>query len=639
MNPKYTRTLLALLALAPAVPGQISELPFLESFEASPGLFTTAGSNSSWQWGEPDDNFIQGAAHGLRAWVTNLDGTYNQNEASYLQSPTFDFTALTADPVLQFSHIFEHDISDESWVEVSLDGGPYFKLGMGGDSGSLNWYNDSLNDWWDLTSGPAGEWRTARHVITGGAAKMVTLRWRLQADTFVGEDGIGVDDVIVYSGNLNDAGVRSLDMPLQGGVPGSQQVISVTLENFGSALQTSFPVSYSVTGPVSSSATEMFSGLLVADATAAFTFATTADFSVPGDYVVTVTTALPGDEYPFNDELATDVSQQGTITTLPYFEGFEAGPGGYVGVGTSSTWEHGTPAANFITGAASGARAWTTNLTGDYSVFEDSSLQSPVFDLTALTNDPFLQFQHIYQIDFSDESWVEVSLDGGPFFKLGSSGDPGSLNWYNDTFGNWWDGNSGSTGQWRTARHLLTGAAGGTVQIRWRLVGGSFVNEDGVGVDNVEIFEAPFGTGQPPQPGLATLDVNAAQDVLGFPVSAVVPGPYFAVVTSSESLALHFEGSPNQPIILAAGSLQVGAVSLPPVGQLDLASDFVVLASGVDPGSGLGSLFFTNFSGVMEFSATVPLGLIGETVAFQAAILSPTTGFSLTNAVLTTFAP
>ena len=630
----------ALLA-APPLARQITTLPYFEDFEASNGGYTTAGANSTWAWGVPSDGFITGAGDGARAWVTNLTGSYSNGENSYIESPAFDFTGLALDPTLQFLHIFTTEsCCDETFVEVSLNGGPFQKLGMGGDLGSINWYNDTANDWWDGSSGPAGEWRLARHTVTGGAGNMARFRWRFSSDSSVTSDGVGVDAVSVIEG-LTDVGVQSLDSPSSGGFLSATEVVSVSLINLGTGAVMGFPLSYTVSGPVPAMVTENFTGAIEPGMAASFSFSTPADFTVPGTYTVTVTAELMGDEMPANDSVTAQILSPATITSFPYFEDFETDAGMYVTDGDLSTWEHGFPAANFITGAASGQRAWVTGLTTDYNNFEDSYLQSPPFDLTGMTSDPFLQFQHIYQIDFSDESWVEVSTNGGPFIKLGSAGDPGSINWYNDSSGNWWDNTSGSVGQWRTARHLLTGAAGNTVQLRWRLVGGSFVNEDGVGVDAVEIFEAPFGIGQPPQPNLAMLDVNAAKDVLGFPVSsaAVVPGPFFAVVASDETLDLHFEGSPNQPIVLAGGALQVGAASLPPFGQLDLASGFVILVSGLDPGFGLGSLFVTNFSGFMDFSTTVPLGLVGESIAFQAAILNSTGGVPLTNAVLTTFVP
>ena len=56
------------------------------------------------------------------------------------------------------------------------------------------------------------------------------------------------------------------------------------------------------------------------------------------------------------------------ISTFPYQETFEAGPGNWVAGGTNSSWQLGTPANVVIVGAAEGVNSWITNLTGLYNV-------------------------------------------------------------------------------------------------------------------------------------------------------------------------------------------------------------------------------------------------------------------------------
>ena len=436
-----------------------------------------------------------------------------------------------------------------------------------------------------------------------------------------------------------DVGVGVIESPLSGESLSSAESISVTLFNFGTQGQTGFPVTYTVTGPVSSTATETFTGALLPLEAAPFTFATSVDFSTPGTYTLEVRTELAGDSQATNDAQQVMVVSQTMITSFPYSQDFEADEGLFIATGENSAWERGMPQGSYIPAAASGMNAWVTDLDAPYSPGL-YYLQSPPFDLTGMSADPFLQFSHIFELDFFDESWVEMSVNGGPFAKVGVADGPASTNWYNDSFSDWWDGTSGPAGQWRKARYVLLGAAGNVVSVRWVMQASpSSVGEEGVGVDDVEVFEAPFGVGQPPQPGLSTLDVNQARNALGFPVSAVVPGPYFALVTSAESLELRFEGSSNQPIVLAGGALQVGSAVVPPFWQLDLAPGFTILASGLEPGTGLNPFFFTNFEGFMEFSSTVPLALVGETITFQAAVLSPTVGAPFSNAVQVTIFP
>ena len=102
-------------------------------------------------------------------------------------------------------------------------------------------------------------------------------------------------------------------------------------------------------------------------------------------------------------------------------------------------------------------------------------------------------------------------------------------------------------------------------------------------------------------------------------------------------LNLHFEGEPLKAIILLAGDLSVAAQDFPPFGQLDV-FPFVVVANGLEPG-GLNPFFFTDFNGEMNLSITVPFELIGDVVAFQAALLNSETFLALSNAVQVSFLP
>ena len=85
----------------------VNTYPYLEGFESTDGYWYAKGTNSSWQWGHPNKTLINKAANGLKAWVTSLDGNYNDNEQSYLYSPCFDLSALSQ-PMLSFSFIIRN---------------------------------------------------------------------------------------------------------------------------------------------------------------------------------------------------------------------------------------------------------------------------------------------------------------------------------------------------------------------------------------------------------------------------------------------------------------------------------------------------------------------------------------------------
>ena len=181
----------------------IASFPYSEGFETSSGGWTASGAASSWAWGTPTGTVIASAATGTGAWATNLSGAHNDNELSYLESPCFDLSAQTMDPVLRFSLTFETEACcDEGWVDVSTDGGVTWtkSIDLGG---AFNWYNDLGNQWWDGSNvSGSGVWDSTSNVLSGVAGfPSVKFRFAFSSDGSVTREGFGIDNV-------------SLDMPV-----------------------------------------------------------------------------------------------------------------------------------------------------------------------------------------------------------------------------------------------------------------------------------------------------------------------------------------------------------------------------------------------------------------------------------------
>jgi hypothetical protein len=196
-----------------------------------------------------------------------------------------------------------------------------------------------------------------------------------------------------------------------------------------------------------------------------------------------------------------------TITTYPYLENFDgASAPGWTSGGTASSWALGTPAKSVINAAASGTKAWVTNLNGQYSPSEYSSVESPCFNMTNLIQ-PVIEMKIWWNSEFSaDGAVLQSSIDNGASWqKVGAKGDPN--NWYNDNSINGgpggqpaataegWTGrnstNNGSGG-WVTAKHLLTGL-GGKPSVKLRIAFGSDVNtlDEGFAFDNFSVYDTP----------------------------------------------------------------------------------------------------------------------------------------------------
>ncbi|HOT92134.1 MAG TPA: hypothetical protein PLJ78_08035 [Anaerolineae bacterium] len=217
-------------------------------------------------------------------------------------------------------------------------------------------------------------------------------------------------------------------------------------------------------------------------------------------------------------------SEPTPLNAFPYEESFESGAGGWTSGGTGSTWELGAPADDVIDSASHGSRAWTTGLTANYALNEQSYVRSPGFDFSGLTS-PAVLLDVWWESEYAaDGAALQYSTDGGvTWTTVGQYTDP--QNWYrsNSVYALDWAGNShGWTGNndygskgWRTAGHSLAALAGQR-SVRLRVVFGSDSTgtDDGFAFDRVRIFDAttppPCATGLGPADGATDVLLNAA---------------------------------------------------------------------------------------------------------------------------------
>jgi hypothetical protein len=309
------------------------------------------------------------------------------------------------------------------------------------------------------------------------------------------DDGYTFDDVGIKE-VANDIGInRILSPSFSGcGMAGSQPV-SIEIKNYSSSTFTNVPVYYNVNG--GSTVTETITSLSPGISTHIFALP---EMLLPDtDYSFNFWVDEPTDNYRSNDSILNyNFHTSPVISTFPYLEGFESGTGSWYGKGQNNSWQWGTPAKTIINKAANGTKAWVTSLTGTYNTNEISYLYSPCFDLNGLTQ-PVLSFSHIYEIEDgtpADYTWVEYSTDGGiKWSRLGVYNQAGSTNWYNDPTGK---------NQWRpslTTWHVASiniPTTGSNVRFRFVLTSDLGINLEGVGVDDIHIFDkAPIYSGAP----------------------------------------------------------------------------------------------------------------------------------------------
>ncbi|MFP5039870.1 gliding motility-associated C-terminal domain-containing protein [Parasediminibacterium sp. JCM 36343] len=201
------------------------------------------------------------------------------------------------------------------------------------------------------------------------------------------------------------------------------------------------------------------------------------------------------------------------ITNYPYHEDFEASDGKWVAGGINSDWAWGTPQKAIINKAASGTKCWIIGgLTGNkYNDGEKSTLQSPCFNLSLLTN-PYLSFKVFWETESKyDGANFQYSIDNGAnWLNLGSSADAINCpndNWFNTTSitaigsnstnnSNGWSGSVSSgdgSGKWVSAKHSLD-ALKSQKQVIFKFsfsAGTKFNDYNGFAVDDINISEPP----------------------------------------------------------------------------------------------------------------------------------------------------
>ena len=178
-----------------------STYPYLQNFEQNDGQWYTDGIKSSWEYGTPVSYKIKSAASGSKVWKTNLHGTYNTKEKSYLYSPCFNISGMTA-PTLSFSLALDiedcgNTVCDAAWVEYSADGITWTKLGTSG--AGTNWYNKPATQIWSVDN--YTRWHVATTALPTGMASL-RLRFVFQSDEGLEKEGVAIDDVHVYD-NVN----------------------------------------------------------------------------------------------------------------------------------------------------------------------------------------------------------------------------------------------------------------------------------------------------------------------------------------------------------------------------------------------------------------------------------------------------
>ncbi|MDG4716183.1 fibronectin type III domain-containing protein, partial [Winogradskyella marincola] len=296
---------------------QITTFPYTEDFESGDGGWVADNTgNGTWALGTPAGAIINSAASGDNSWVTNLTGTYNVNEDSWVTSPVFDFSSLSA-PSIELSIWYDAEFSwDGAVLQSSIDGGTtWVNVGANGDSN--NWFNDGTiggnpggqqEGWSGTGAGGTNAWVTARHALTGLAGETsVIFRIAFGSDGSVVDDGFGFDDINIFEVTcpeptaLTASNINSSDAVLSWTESGSSndwniEVVTSGTPPTGTPSESNVSNPYTVSGLSAVTSYDFYvqsnCGSGSSSWVGPFTFTTTCDVYTP-DYLEQFDTIIP----------------------------------------------------------------------------------------------------------------------------------------------------------------------------------------------------------------------------------------------------------------------------------------------------------------------------------------------------------
>jgi hypothetical protein len=304
--------------------------------------------------------------------------------------------------------------------------------------------------------------------------------------------GHNFDDIRIYEA-IDDIELKRIDAPITATCGLTNETVKITVRNASLNTISNIPVRMVVDGgaPV----IETINTSLAPNASMQYTFTSLANLSALGNHTILINVQYGTDNFKDNDTLTLKVFNAPLITTFPYIENFETNNGYWRSSGINNSWEYGVPAAKKINKAASGTKAWKTNLTGNYKNNETSYLYSPCYNIAGMTN-PTLSLNIALDLEncggtLCDGVYIEYSGNGDTWSRLGNVGT--GTNWYNKAYG-------GSNKLWSvqdyTRWHVATTPLPtGVPTIRFRIVVVSdpFVNFEGVAIDDVHVYDNTLG--------------------------------------------------------------------------------------------------------------------------------------------------
>lgn len=443
--------------------------------------------------GNPDPLYASGDTMILGNDLTGLGSNIGDYEASLSR-----YDNLATSPVINLFYFNDIRLNYLRWLNVANNDTASIELSVDNGSSWTEIWSNNNNVFTD------GNWNFISQSLDLAARQsQVRIRFNLGPTTETDHfSGWNLENLSITGNYVEyDVGAHSLLAPEPGCGHSPAETVRIRVKNYGPAdSPVKIPVRYSFDGG-SSFVTDTITGPVSFDGEVDFDFSQEVDLSTPGVYDVHVETTLNVDEESSNDGFDTILYVDPSYT-LPYVQDFQEGMD-YWRVEGNSSLEYGVPAGGVIHTAASPPNAWVTNLDGNYRNGEDGYLLGPCFDFTGIDY-PVFECMLFMNTESEDGARLEYSLNNGQTWsRVGNLGDGDSCgwNWYNSDLitalpgGHGWTGN---TGDWKLARILLDTNIfrnAQTVKFRFHFASDASGVLEGIGIDDIKIYDAPRDIG------------------------------------------------------------------------------------------------------------------------------------------------
>ncbi len=206
-----------------------------EDFETVQGLWRSYGRNSTWQWGIPAAG-VYPPPSGVRAWVTNINKNYLNNDSSFVESVCYNLSDGNR-YIAEFSYWLDTEPVDDGFtVQYSIDEGSSWMLLDTNEYGwPLNWFTDSVSalksrGW----AGLSGGWKTIKQILPSATVSIPKVKFRIAfaTDSSSVDQGVAFDDFNIFKAPT-DVGVVSIDSVGDDCQYVNPDRFSVSIKNYG----------------------------------------------------------------------------------------------------------------------------------------------------------------------------------------------------------------------------------------------------------------------------------------------------------------------------------------------------------------------------------------------------------------------